>query len=110
MLADVHHTVAALSIHQVVYGVPDDYHTQPESDILFVYGDMASSPAGSGHRLELRAYRTDGVLMLDWRYDTRSFEAYTIEELSEQFPFGLIELTSEATAPILATTELAMAR
>ena len=33
-----------------------------------------------------------------------------MQELSEQFSYGLIELTSEATAPILATTELAMAR
>ena len=50
-----------------------------------------------------------GVVVLDWWYDTRSFEPYTIEELAEQLPFTLIELTSEATAPALAAAELAMA-
>jgi len=49
-----------------------------------------------GHALELHAYRQDGVLQLDWWYDNRRFDPYTIEELSEQFPLGLIELCSEA--------------
>ena len=110
MLASVHHTIAALSVHQVVYGVPDDSQTQAESDVLFAYGEAAANSAAAGHLLELRAYRSEGVLVLDWRYDTRSFEAYTVEELSEQFVFGLIELTSEATSPILESAELAMAR
>ena len=43
-------------------------------------------------------YRTDGLVQLDWWYDTRSFEPYTVEELAEQFPLALIELTSEADA------------
>ena len=37
-------------------------------------------------------------MQLDWWYDTRSFDAYTVEELAEQLPLALIELTSEATA------------
>ena len=110
LLAGVHHTVGALSIHRAVYGVPPDSEMRPESDLLFVYGDKASDLAGTGHLLELRAHRSGDVIVLDWRYDARSFEAYTVEELSEQFAYGLIELTSEATAPILASTELAMAR
>jgi hypothetical protein len=110
MLASVHHTVGALSIHRVVYGVPDDHQLTPESDILFVYGDATPDMAATGHLLELRAHRSEGVIVLDWRYDTRSFEAYTVEELAEQFAYGLVELTSEATSPILAATELAMAR
>lgn len=110
LLASVHRTLGALSIHQVVYGVPNDHRMQAESDILFVYGDAASDLAGAGHLLELRAHRSGDVIVLDWRYDTRSFESYTVQELSEQFSHGLIELTSEVTAPILAATELAMAR
>jgi hypothetical protein len=110
LLAAVHLTVTALSVRQVVYGVPDDSQARAESDVLFAYGDTPANSAAAGHLLELCAYRRDGVLVLDWRYDTRSFEAYTIEELSEQFAFGLIELTSEATSPILQSTELAMAR
>jgi hypothetical protein len=107
MLASVHYMVAALSLHRVVRGVPDDPHTQPLSDVLFAYGN--SDPAQLGHALELHAHRRGEVLVLDWWYDASRFERYTIEELSEQFPFALIELTSEATAPVLAATELAMA-
>ena len=90
-----------------MHGVPDDPHAQPLSDILFAYGD--SEPAQLGHVLELRAHRRGGVVVLDWWYDTRSFEPYTIEELAEQLPLTLIELTSEATAPALAAAGLAMA-
>jgi hypothetical protein len=47
--------------------------------------------------------------VLDWWYDAPSFERHTIQELSEQLPYALIELTSEAAAPVLAGAELAMA-
>ena len=43
-------------------------------------------------------HRADGLVQLDWWYDTRSFDAYTVEELAEQFPLALIEMTSEAPA------------
>jgi hypothetical protein len=95
MLAGVHHAAATVALHQ------------PTSTILFAYGDP--DPARLGHVLELRAYRQGEALVLDWWYDARSFEPYTIEELSEQFPFALIELTSEAASPVMATAELAMA-
>jgi len=49
-----------------------------------------------GHALELHAYRQDGVLQIDWWYDNRRFNPYTVEELAEQFPLALIELCSEA--------------
>lgn len=107
MLASVHHMVAAVSLRRTVHGVPADPHAQPLSDILFAYD--ASEPARLGHALELCAYRRDGVLALDWWYDAPSFEGYTIEELSEQLPYALIELTSESAAPLLAGAELAMA-
>jgi hypothetical protein len=99
--------VAAVSLRRIVHGVPDDPHAQPLSDILFASG--TSEPARLGHTLELRAYRRGEVLVLDWWYDTRSYAPYTIQELSEQLPCTLIELTSEATAPDLAAAELAMA-
>lgn len=107
MVASVHHTVAAVSLHQAVHGVPADPHAQPLSGVLFAFGDP--HPARLGHVLELRAYRDGEALALDWSYDARSFEPYTIEELSEQFPFALIELTSEAESPAMVTAELAMA-
>lgn len=107
MLADVHHTLASLSMRRAVQGVPEDPQGQTVSEVLFASG--AADPARLGHLLEVRAHRRDGVVVLDWWYDARSFEPYTIQELSEQFPYGLIELTSEATAPVLAGAELAMA-
>jgi hypothetical protein len=107
MLASVHRAVAAVSLHRAVHGVPADPQAQPLSGILFAFGD--TDPARLGHVLELRAYRAGEVLALDWWYDARCFEPYTIEELSEQFPFALIELTSEAESPVMVTAELAMA-
>jgi hypothetical protein len=67
---------------------------QPPSEIYFSY--LGAEP-GLRHALELRTYRTDGLVQLDWWYDTRSFDAYTVEELAEQLPLALIELTSEAS-------------
>lgn len=66
----------------------------PPSEIYFSY--LGTEP-GLRHALELRAYRADGLVQLDWWYDTRSFDAYTVEELAEQLPLALIELTSEAS-------------
>lgn len=52
-----------------------------------------------GHALELHSYRQDGLLQLDWWYDNRRFEPYTVEELSEQFALAIVELCSEAELP-----------
>lgn len=35
-----------------------------------------------------------GALRVDWSFDVRSFDHYTVEELAEQFPLALIEVTS----------------
>lgn len=51
------------------------------------------------YALELRVYRTAGLLHLDWWYDTDRFEPYTVAELSEQLPLAIIEMTSDALAP-----------
>jgi hypothetical protein len=58
------------------------------------------TPPGLGYALELRAYRIDGELHLDWWYDTTRFDRYTVEELTEQFPLALFEMTSDAAAPV----------
>lgn len=59
-------------------------------------GPVSSEKPLEGHALELRADRSNGVVQLDLWFDARRFEAYTIEELAEQFPQALIEITSEA--------------
>ena len=65
----------------------------PPAEIFFSY--LGNEP-GLRHALELRAYQADGLVQLDWWYDTRSFDTYTVQELTEQLPLALIELTSEA--------------
>jgi hypothetical protein len=85
-LGAVHRTLAAGS-------TAPKLADQPPSEIFFSY--LGTGP-GRRHALELRAYRADGLVQLDWWYDTRSFDSYTVEELSEQLPLALIELTSEA--------------
>lgn len=73
------------------------------SEVAFVFYDSeaaADRHVPSGCALELVAYPLDGLLELDWRYDARQFDSYTIEELAEQLPLALIALTSEAIPPI----------
>jgi hypothetical protein len=109
MLGGVHDALEALKVRRIVHEVPDDPRGQSLSELLFAYGDTAPARPHLGHALELRTYRVGDVIALDWWFDARSFESYTVEELAEQFPLALIELTSEATPPIHATPELAMA-
>jgi phthiocerol/phenolphthiocerol synthesis type-I polyketide synthase E len=70
---------------------------------------IRETPPGLGHALELRAYRADGLVQMDWWYDTRRLDRHTVEELTEQFPLALIELTSEGIGPTDEATEPAMA-
>jgi phthiocerol/phenolphthiocerol synthesis type-I polyketide synthase E len=53
---------------------------------------------GLGHPLELRVYRTGGVLHIDWWYDTRRIEAVTAQSLADGFAKASIELVREAIA------------
>ncbi|AMO61659.1 beta-ketoacyl synthase [Mycolicibacterium phlei] len=57
---------------------------------------VSDTPPGLGHALELRVYRADGDLRIDWWYDTSRFEGYTVVELSEQFPLAIVEIASDA--------------
>ena len=59
-------------------------------------GPVSADEPLEGHALELRAFRSNGLVQLDLWFDARRFDAYTIEELAEQFPQALIEITSEA--------------
>ena len=53
---------------------------------------------GLGHALELRVYRTAGLLHLDWWFDIRRLQPSEVETLAEHFPVALTELTQEAIA------------
>jgi hypothetical protein len=94
-------------VHRVLDAAPA--LTAPLSPEIFLnyIGELADgtdpsyeTPPGLGYALELRVYRTDGLLHLDWWYDTTRFDRYTIEELTEQFPLALFEMTSDAAAPV----------
>jgi phthiocerol/phenolphthiocerol synthesis type-I polyketide synthase E len=51
---------------------------------------------GLGHAVELRVYRSAGVLHLDWWYDTRRLGSSDVESLAQQFAATLMELTRQA--------------
>ena len=51
---------------------------------------------GLGHAVELRVYRSAGVVHLDWWHDTRRLGTAAVEALAQQFSATLIDLTREA--------------
>ncbi|MDT5333243.1 MAG: phthiocerol/phenolphthiocerol synthesis type-I polyketide synthase, partial [Mycobacterium sp.] len=53
---------------------------------------------GLGHAVELRVYRSAGVLHLDWWYDTRRLGPAAVDSLARQFPAALTELIKEVFA------------
>src|ERR1700694_4888045 len=61
---------------------------------------------GLGHAIEVRAYRSSGVLHCDWWYDVRRLQRATVEALVEHFPIALTELVEEAIASSRADSEL----
>ncbi|KUI11958.1 hypothetical protein AU193_02285 [Mycobacterium sp. GA-1285] len=97
VLASVHQTLAAASEREVAASpeVYFNYIGELPSDTM----PVQETPPGLGHALEVRVYRAGGDVRIDWWYDTSRFEHYTIEELSEQFPLALVEMTSDALPP-----------
>jgi len=115
VLRAVHHSLAAAQHHTAAPPVS-------ASDVLFSWRRTAPGPVShhvlpphemlpsSGHALEVRVYRTgDDLVQTDWWYDTRRLDRYTVEEMTEQFPLALIDLTSDAVPPIREPANLAMA-
>lgn len=98
VLADVHRALATAP----------SYPSDAASEILLNYvgavpaGTMPinETPPGLGHALEVRVYSSADELHVDWWYDTARFDSYTVEELTEQFGLALIEMTSDAAAPL----------
>ncbi|OBK70375.1 hypothetical protein [Mycobacterium sp. 1274761.0] len=89
-------TESLLDVHRSLAEGPSapTLAAQPASEIFFA---LDGAEPALRHRLELRTYRADGLVQVDWWYDIRSFDAYTVTELAEQLPLALIELTSEAS-------------
>ena len=90
MLQGAHNSLAATSGRPAV---------APEI-VLDVSGAAAPGPAACP--LELRVSRDveHAALRLEWWYDTAHLDPYSVEEMVEQFPLALIEITSDAAAPL----------
>lgn len=73
----------------------DDLPVQLDADTALPVREVIP---GLGHALELRVYRSAGVLHLDWWYDTRRIEAATAQSLADRFTTALMELIHEAIA------------
>jgi len=84
--------------HTALAGAPGRDSAQAEILLNVSIAGLVDEPAGRG--LELRVQLVDGCLQLDWWFDATRFDAYSIEEMAEQFPLALIEITSDAAAPL----------
>lgn len=91
------------AVHLELSAAPSVGMTQPAEVLISYHG-----PAAGDRALEIHIYRDNDVVQLDWHYDSRQFASYTVQELTEQFPLALIELTSEAT-PVLLEAGLVVA-
>lgn len=97
MVLMAHHALTDLATHDLGSFFADG---EPAAEVFFNYAGTAPERAATapllGHALEVRAYRDRGLMQVDWWFDGRRFDRATVQELAEQFPFALIELTSEA--------------
>lgn len=84
--------------HTALAGAPGRASGQAEILLNVSISGLVDEPAGRA--LELRAELVDGRLRLDWWFDAARFDAYSVEEMAEQFPLALIEITSDAAAPL----------
>jgi phthiocerol/phenolphthiocerol synthesis type-I polyketide synthase E len=51
---------------------------------------------GLGHPIELRVYRSGGVMHFDWWYDTRKIKSTTVQGFASAFIQAVMDLTREA--------------
>jgi hypothetical protein len=89
MLQGAHNALAAASAH---HGAP--------AEIALTIDPVADDDTAATAALELRVLRIDGLLHLQWAYDAARLDGYSVEEMAEQFPLALIEITSDAGAPL----------
>jgi phthiocerol/phenolphthiocerol synthesis type-I polyketide synthase E len=73
----------------------DDVAVQFDSDTAL---PVREAIPGLGHAIELRVFRTGGVLHLDWWYDTRKVDTAHVQSLADGFSRDLLELIREALA------------
>lgn len=97
---DTHATAALMDADRILTSSAiRDGAAEPEAEICLSRAGAAAQ-LSADRALQLSAHRQDGVLCLEWWYDSRRFDEYSVVELAEQFPLSLIELTSEAVGPL----------
>jgi phthiocerol/phenolphthiocerol synthesis type-I polyketide synthase E len=125
LLDDVRETLGAVPHYGIGHGLLRYLHAptsrllgaEPPADVFFSYvGTVPELPVaedapvqldadtampvretipGLGHALELRAYRSGGLLHLDWWYDTRRLQSAVVESLARQLPGELTDLVED---------------
>ncbi|MDG4668877.1 hypothetical protein [Mycobacterium sp. 236(2023)] len=84
--------------HSALAGAPGRASAQADLLLNVAVAGLVDEPAGRA--LELRVQRVDGLLQIDWWYDAARFDAYSVEEMADQFPLAVIDITSDAAAPL----------
>lgn len=84
--------------HSALAGAPG--HASAQSELLLNVAAAELPDVHAGRALEVRVQRVDGMLQIDWFYDASRFDAYSVEEMAEQLPLAVIEITSDAAAPL----------
>ena len=83
--------------HSALAGAP--FRAGAQSEVLLNVADRVVDLPFT-RALEVRVQRIDGLLHIDWWYDETRLDAYSVEEMAEQFPRAVIEITSDAAAPL----------
>jgi phthiocerol/phenolphthiocerol synthesis type-I polyketide synthase E len=73
----------------------DDAPVQFDTDTAM---PVREATPGLGHAIELRVYRSAGVLHLDWWYDSRRVESAMAQSLADEFSKAVMDLVREAIA------------
>ncbi|MDY6996883.1 MAG: hypothetical protein SW019_09815 [Actinomycetota bacterium] len=86
--------------HNVLAGAAEPTAAAPEV-LLAVAGSGPVDRGEPERALELRVGRdVDAALDLQWWYDATRLDRYSVEEMAQQFPLALIEITSDAGPPL----------
>jgi phthiocerol/phenolphthiocerol synthesis type-I polyketide synthase E len=73
----------------------DDAPVQFDADTAMA---VREAIPGLGHAVELRVYRSGGVLHVDWWYDTRRVESAAAKSIADRYSIALMDLVREAIA------------
>ncbi|MFB1298371.1 type I polyketide synthase [Mycobacterium sp. pW049] len=83
------------TIPEVPAEQPDDAPVRFDADTAMPIRDTLP---GLGHAIELRVYRTAGVLHIDWWYDNRRLGPTDVESFARQYSAAVLDITREALA------------